>query len=236
VYLAPARRGETTTTDDAEGEVVATVAVDVSRQDIEAALARFVGRTWQRPPAYSAIKQGGVRAYARARRGEEVELLPRLVEIHELAVVELALPDVTLRVSCGPGTYVRALARDLGQSLGTGGHLVALRRLASGRFGVANAHTVSEIERRAWGGEPIPVMSSYEALGHLPVVALGGDEIERLLQGQAHCVEHDSPHPAGGGYVSHHSGGQRRSVGRGALAARGRPNALQPVRVRPGRK
>ncbi len=145
-YDATIRLGAVTTTDDAEGEVVSTHAVDgVREDDVRAELARFVGDIDQVPTAVSAIKVDGQRAYARVRAGEQVELKARPVTIHELVVHEIALPDVRISVRCSSGTYIRAIARDLGAALGVGAHLSALRRTAVGSFDLSVAHTLEEL-------------------------------------------------------------------------------------------
>jgi tRNA pseudouridine55 synthase len=145
-YDATVRLGVSTTTDDAEGEVTATHAVDGVREDaVRDELARFVGDIEQVPTAVSAIKVDGKRAYARVRDGEQVELKARPVTIHELVVHEVALPNVRISVRCSSGTYIRAIARDLGEALGVGGHLTALRRTAVGPFDLAVARTLDQL-------------------------------------------------------------------------------------------
>ena len=145
-YDATIRLGVSTSTDDAEGEVTASHAVDGVREDVvRDELARFVGDIEQVPTAVSAIKVDGKRAYARVRDGEQVELKPRPVTIHELVVHEVALPDVRISVRCSSGTYIRAIARDLGAALGVGGHLTALRRTAVGPFDLAAARTLDQL-------------------------------------------------------------------------------------------
>jgi tRNA pseudouridine55 synthase len=145
-YDATVRLGVSTTTDDAEGEVTATHALDGVREDaVRDELARFVGDIEQVPTAVSAIKVDGKRAYARVRDGEQVELKARPVTIHELVVHEVALPDVRISVRCSSGTYIRAIARDLGAALGVGGHLTALRRTAVGPFDLAVARTLDQL-------------------------------------------------------------------------------------------
>ena len=139
-YRFTARLGEARTTDDAEGEVIARSELRPTTAEIEAALPSFVGRIEQVPPRFAAVKVEGERAYDLARRGEAVELAPRLVEVDRFDLVERPDPDhVTFEVVCGRGTYVRALVRDLGEHLGCFGHVVALRRLRVGPFGVADA-------------------------------------------------------------------------------------------------
>jgi tRNA pseudouridine55 synthase len=149
-YDATIRLGTTTTTDDAEGEVVSTHGVDdVSEDDVRAELTRFVGEIEQVPTAVSAIKVDGKRAYARVRDGEQVELKARPVTIHELVVHDVTRGedhvDVQVSVRCSSGTYIRAIARDLGAVLGVGGHLTALRRTAVGSFDLSVARTLEEL-------------------------------------------------------------------------------------------
>ncbi len=145
-YDATIRLGVATTTDDAEGEVVSTHATDhVDADVVRAELARFVGDIEQVPTAVSAIKVDGKRAYARVRDGEQVELKARPVTIHELTVHDVAVPEVRISVRCSSGTYIRAIARDLGSALGVGGHLTALRRTAVGSFDLTVARTLDEL-------------------------------------------------------------------------------------------
>ena len=138
-YEGVIRLGVTTDTDDATGAVLQTAAPEVTAAQLAAALAGFRGGYVQRPPAYSAVKIAGERAYRRARRGEVVEPAARRVEIEELELVEYAIPDVRFRATVGGGTYLRSLARDVGAALGCGGHLEALRRTAVGPLRLADA-------------------------------------------------------------------------------------------------
>jgi len=145
-YSAVVRLGATTTTDDAEGEVTATVsAAAVTEGDVRSALTAFEGQIQQVPSTVSAIKVGGKRAYALARAGEEVELEPRSVTIHALEAGGFRHEgdhlDLEIRVRCSSGTYIRAIARDLGAALGVGGHLTALRRHSVGPFTLEGANT-----------------------------------------------------------------------------------------------
>jgi len=151
-YDATIRLGVATTTDDAEGEVVSTAPVDGLTEDaIRAALATFVGDIEQVPTAVSAIKVDGQRAYARVRAGEDVQLAARPVTIHALDVHDVSPDpttgtiDVRISVRCSSGTYIRAIARDLGVLLQVGGHLSALRRTAVGAFDLGVAHTLDEL-------------------------------------------------------------------------------------------
>jgi tRNA pseudouridine55 synthase len=150
-YDATIRLGQSTTTDDAEGDLLSqhsTSGLDVAA--VRTALVGFVGSIQQVPTAVSAIKVDGKRAYQRVREGEQVELAARAVVVHELVVHEVAntasdLLDVRISVRCSSGTYIRAIARDLGRELGVGGHLVGLRRTAVGPFTLARAHTLAAL-------------------------------------------------------------------------------------------
>jgi tRNA pseudouridine55 synthase len=149
-YDATIRLGASTTTDDAEGELVASrEAGGLTQAQVAVELATFVGEIDQRPSAVSAIKVDGKRAYQRVRDGESVELPARRVTIHEITVNGFArsgsLLDVAVSVRCSSGTYIRALARDLGERLGVGGHLTALRRTAVGDFTLSDAHPLEEL-------------------------------------------------------------------------------------------
>ncbi|MEQ4303102.1 tRNA pseudouridine(55) synthase TruB [Plantactinospora sp. B6F1] len=157
-YTATIRLGQSTVTDDAEGEVVGTAdAAGVTEEAVRAAVLPLTGEIDQVPSAVSAIKVDGQRAYKRVRDGEAVELAARRVTVFRLDVLGsrrntvdgLAVLDVDVAVECSSGTYIRALARDLGAALGVGGHLTALRRTAVGGFTLAEAATLPELEERA---------------------------------------------------------------------------------------
>jgi tRNA pseudouridine55 synthase len=149
-YDATLRLGVATTTDDAEGDVVSTNPTsDVAEDAVREVLAEFTGDMLQVPTAVSAIKVGGKRAYARVRAGEDVALEPRTVTVHELVVTDVRRDtetvDVDISLRCSSGTYVRAIARDLGAALGVGGHLTALRRTAVGPYDLAVARTLDDL-------------------------------------------------------------------------------------------
>jgi tRNA pseudouridine55 synthase len=151
-YDATIRLGVATATDDSAGPVVSTRdARETSEDDIRSALSAFRGDIWQVPSTVSAVKVGGRRSYARARAGEEVELAPRLVTVHRLDIVEIRRQgpyvDVDVAVVCSSGTYVRALARDLGAALGVGAHLTALRRTRVGPYDLPQAMTLESLAR-----------------------------------------------------------------------------------------
>jgi tRNA pseudouridine55 synthase len=155
-YAATIRLGEATVTDDAEGEVTATASVaGVTDQAVRAGLAAQTGEIDQVPSAVSAIKINGERAYKRVRDGEDVDIPARRVTVHRLDVLDIRRPpdrdviDVDVDVTCSSGTYIRAIARDLGRTLGVGGHLTALRRTAVGGFTLAEAATLAELEERS---------------------------------------------------------------------------------------
>jgi tRNA pseudouridine55 synthase len=146
-YTATIRLGATTTTDDAEGDVVATAdPFGIDDAAVAAGIAALTGPILQMPSAVSAIKIDGRRAYARVRAGEEVVLPARPVTVSSFTLLARRGPDLDIAVECSTGTYVRALARDLGAGLGIGAHLVALRRTRVGTFGVGHARTLAELE------------------------------------------------------------------------------------------
>lgn len=144
-YFATLKLGERTSTGDAEGEVLETRPGKPGEAQIEAALAKFRGPIEQLPPMHSALKRHGVPLYKLARRGETVARSPRRVDILELELVRYAPPLLELRVRCTKGTYVRTLAEDLGEALGSGAHLAALRRTASGAFRLSDASTLEAL-------------------------------------------------------------------------------------------
>jgi tRNA pseudouridine55 synthase len=179
-YEATIRLGVTTTTDDAEGETTATVDVGhLTDAAVREALAAQVGEIQQRPSAVSAVKVDGRRAYQRVRDGEDVVLPPRTVTVHELTVLELALPEVRVRVRCSSGTYIRAIARDAGALLGVGGHLTSLRRTAVGPFLAADARTLDDL------ADDFAVLPLGEAARRcFPAVDLDGDEAVDVRHGR----------------------------------------------------
>lgn len=146
IYTGTVRLGQTTASYDAETPVETEAdASGVSDADLDAAIETLTGDIEQRPPVYSAIKQGGERLYKKARRGEEVEIPTRPTSVYAFDVLERRGDDVDIRVECSKGTYIRSLAHDLGQALGVGGHLTALRREAIGPFTVDEAFTLDAL-------------------------------------------------------------------------------------------
>jgi tRNA pseudouridine55 synthase len=183
-YEAEVRLGVRTTTDDLQGEVV-TASEDwrsLSAGEVEVALAGFEGDIEQRPPDYSAKKVEGTRAYVRARRGAEVALASAAVRIHRIRLEALDLPHARFRVSCSTGTYIRAIARDLGDRLGVGGHLTALRRTRVGPFEVGVALPLARLGDEAAVNRAL--LSPLDALAHLPRVSVTPEEAALLRTGQ----------------------------------------------------
>jgi tRNA pseudouridine55 synthase len=202
--------GEERDTDDTEGRVVRTSAVRPRPESISGLLPRFTGVIEQVPPQYSAVKIQGERAYDLARDGEKVELQPRPVEIHKLTLVEQIDEDHSLfEAECGKGTYVRALARDIGRLLGCFGHICALRRTLVGPFGEGDMIPLEQLEAlcdRAASGEGsladalLPVET---ALDDIPALAVTRADAARLHRGQAVLLRgRDAPNCSGTVYVT----------------------------------
>jgi tRNA pseudouridine55 synthase len=147
-YEGTIELGKTTNSQDAEGEVVETRPVPpLTEEAVRAAMQGFLGDQYQTPPMFSAIKVGGVPLYKRARKGEEVPREPRFIRVASYELTRFALPHLDFRLRCSKGTYVRTLAHDLGQKLGCGAHLCALRRTATDRFRIESALTLAAIEQ-----------------------------------------------------------------------------------------
>ncbi len=145
-YEATIRLGATTPTDDADSASTAVPSASPrSLDEVQCALRKFVGEISQRPPAFSALKISGQPAYKSARRGKPLDLAPRPIRIDSIEILGYTWPDLKLRVDCGRGTYIRALARDLGEELKTGGYLTALRRTRIGSFDVSDAVTIERL-------------------------------------------------------------------------------------------
>jgi tRNA pseudouridine55 synthase len=184
-YVAEVTLGVETDTYDADGTVLAERPVDVTREQVEVALATLRGRIEQVPPAYSAIKVGGQKMYDRARRGQAVTVEPRTVDVHRLDLLRFEPPQLQLDVLCSKGTYVRSLAHDLGARLGCGAHLSALRRSASGGFRLDEATGVDEAAAAIKDGRGDALLLPLErAVEALLAVALVEPLAARLRQGQ----------------------------------------------------
>ena len=184
-YRGAIHLGVSTTTDDAEGEITGRAEVRVKRAQAETALQGFVGHIQQVPPRYSAIKRGGKRLYDLARRGIDVDVPARPVDVYRLEIIEWAPPVVHVEVRCGPGTYIRALARDLGTTLGCGAHLAGLCRLSSGSFKLSEALGVEQLERAFAAGTGAQYLHPLDAaFFHLPALHLSLEMTRRLAMGQ----------------------------------------------------
>lgn len=181
-YRAVLKLGETTTTQDAEGEVLERHPVaGVTAEAVVAAARSFEGVIRQQPPMYSALKKDGIPLYRLARQGIEVERELREVRIDRLRILDVDLPLVTLEVDCSKGTYVRTLCHDLGLALGAGAHLVALRRTRSGSFTEADCVTLEQLETD--GDAAPPLLSVDEALRGMPALEIDADAARRLADG-----------------------------------------------------
>lgn len=181
-YRARVHLGVTTTTYDAEGEMVAQHdAGHIQRDTVEAALVPFLGDIQQIPPIYSAIKQGGRKLYDIARAGETVELQPRAVRIDSLTISEWQPPYFTLDVVCSAGTYIRSLAHDIGAALGVGAHLAALVRTASGTFTLEKAAQLDD----AIADWQRYLVAPADALADWPAVQLDDVMLDHVLHGRA---------------------------------------------------
>ncbi|WP_165665306.1 tRNA pseudouridine(55) synthase TruB [Metapseudomonas otitidis] len=187
-YETVAQLGVTTTTGDAEGEVLERRDVTVGRDELEAALARFRGEIQQVPPMYSALKKDGQPLYKLARAGEVVEREARSVTIARLELLALDSTKATLSVSCSKGTYIRTLVEDLGQVLGCGGHVAELRRTQAGPFNLSQAMSLEELEKaHAEGGNEALdrfLLPSDSGLEHWPLVQLSEHSAYYWLHGQ----------------------------------------------------
>lgn len=186
-YEFAVRWGAATATDDLEGSVVATSPIRPAESAIRAALPAFEGEIEQLPPAFSAIKIDGKRAYELARAGEEVVLQPRKVLIHKLEYLESPDADTArFRVTCGKGTYVRSLARDLAGALGTVGHVIELRRTRVGKFTLESAISLARLEGFGHSPARFGALAPVEtALDDIPVLAVTAEEAAALKQGRA---------------------------------------------------
>jgi tRNA pseudouridine55 synthase len=204
IYRACVRLGIATDTYDAEGKTVAEAPVDVSRAQVEGALARFRGKITQVPPVYSALKHKGTSLHRLARRGVDVKQVSlrkaREVEISRLALIAWEPPECVLELTCSPGTYVRTLAHDLGQALGCGAHIAGLTRLASGDFRVEDAVALDAFALAVSEGRWTRLLRPIDAaLARFPAMHLDGDAARLLCSGQAVEGDESSPVAAGAG-------------------------------------
>ena len=232
-YEATFSFGGATTTDDLDGEKILSNGPAATRERVEALLPRFRGALEQVPPSHSAKRTDGVRAYERARAGEIVELAPRAVEVTRFEITswdeshpEEPLMGAVLDVSSG--TYIRAIARDLGAALGCGAHLVALRRIGSGPFNVAQAHTMEAVAEAALGGSLTHLLLPLDAgIEAIPAITLGELGTDLLRDGAA------IPDALLSEHLLVPVGDQVRLMAEGVLVALGRRTeaGVQPERV-----
>ena len=182
-YRATLKLGEVTDTQDSEGSVLERRRFgSLGAEEVTRAAQRFTGTIRQVPPMYSALKKDGVPLYRLARQGVEVERESREVEIRRLDVLEIHLPFVDLEVDCSKGTYIRTLCHDLGEMLGSGGHMSALRRTRSGSFGEADAICIEALERAA-AEQSVPLIPLGEVLRGYPSVHVDSEALLRLRNG-----------------------------------------------------
>ena len=183
-YQAVIRLGASTDTYDSDGQVTRTNPIDVTEEQFETELKKFIGEIEQTPPPYSAIKMQGRPAYELAREGEEVEMQPRIINVYSLDVLEWAPPEVTVDVHCSSGTYVRSLAYELGEKLGCGAMLAGLRRTKSGRFTLKDAvplrKLIESFDSNSWYKYVIP---AAEALADWSALTLNNEQVEAIRHG-----------------------------------------------------
>ncbi len=200
-YRFKVRWGVETDTDDSEGRMLSESAVRPSPEAIRALLPRFTGRIEQIPPRYSALKIEGERAYNLARDGEEVSLAARPVDVHRLTLIETPDTDHAIfETECGKGTYVRALARDMGRALGSLGHVCALRRTRVGSFGEEQAVRFAELERLGQAGSDLAsaLLPVESGLAAVPALQVSRADADRLALGQSVLLRgRDAPLLAG---------------------------------------
>ena len=226
-YVATMRLGFATDTGDLTGtpKTPVTDARHITSNEIQETLSRFLGPIKQIPPMYSAKKVGGVKLYEMARRGKEIERAPIVVEIKKLELLNAAGDEFSFRVVCSSGTYIRALAEDIGSLLGVGGHLTRLRRTRSGRCSIEDALTLEQLAVLAQSGPGdrvgpgdrggrIPMISMAEAVA-MPAVIVNSEDCRRLSHGRS--IRHPQQHKRAQNAEAEESSAQENSV-RSALA------------------
>ena len=186
-YEGTIRFGLTTATDDLEGEIIHSQPVpDLTLEKVQAALPKFIGKIEQFPPSFSAVQVGGKRLYELARKGETVEVAARNVEVFRLEILDWRpgdFPELDLSIACGAGTYIRAIARDLGAVLNTGGTLATLTRTESSGFSIDKSLSFAELELQLQENTFSPILPSA-VLGHLGAIVLSPEYTKRWFQGQ----------------------------------------------------
>jgi tRNA pseudouridine55 synthase len=225
-YEAVLKLGVTTDSGDAEGAVTGTVAVDVAESDIFSVLPRFVGDIRQIPPMHSALKRNGRPLYELARQGIEVERAPRPVTVYAIDCLGFAGDLLSLRVACSKGTYIRVLAADIGQALGCGAHLTALRRTRVGDLELAGAVTLAALEALDEAGRAGRLQPVDALLRSLPAVTVAGEAAERFRHGNPVDLQ-----PGLGGKIRVYADGRLIGVGEPGSDGRLWPKRLVQLAV-----
>jgi tRNA pseudouridine55 synthase len=197
-YIATVKFGATTTTGDAEGEVIETRDVHFTRQQLETACQSFLGEISQVPPMYSALKFEGKALYEYAREGVDIERQSRVVTISNITITQFDKDVAIITVKCSKGTYIRTLAEDIGNTLGSGAHLIGLRRIETAGYELADAITIEQLEDKIKATQ-IEVLHSLllpidSAIAYLPAVTLNAEAAHYLMQGQAVWLSGKIPH------------------------------------------
>ncbi len=201
-YTATLSLGITTDTGDAEGREITRQAVSATQDEVAAVIARFRGEIEQIPPMYSALKRDGKPLYEYARAGIEVERAPRKITIHKIEMLECRDEQVSIKVTCSKGTYIRTLAVDIGERLGCGAHLIALRRTETGGMSVASAITLDVLQAMCEDERNTVLLPADALIAHLPAFQLDAGVSAKVMQGRAVecpfvCRDGVSPAPTG---------------------------------------
>jgi tRNA pseudouridine55 synthase len=193
-YQATIRLGTSTDTYDSEGMITSeSSSTHVTEEQFDEMLQTYVGEIEQVPPPYSAVKVKGRKAYEMARKGEEVQLEPRKIQVYSLDILEWDPPEVVIDAYCSSGTYIRSLANDLGESLGTGAYLIGLRRTKSGRFTLREAVPLRRLKEAFQAGDWYRyLIPAADALGDWPMVELDPDQVELVRHGHRIPAEPDA--------------------------------------------
>jgi tRNA pseudouridine55 synthase len=192
-YRALLRLGQTTTTGDAEGEIISVNTVEVGQSEVDAVLAKFCGKIRQLPPMHSALKHHGKPLYEYIRNGETIERELRDVVVHELLLNSFSGSEMDITVRCSKGTYIRTLAEDIGEALGCGAHLIGLRRTAIAHFDLKDAHTLMELEAMADAERDACILPLQSLMPDMPRLELDAVQVQRLAQGQRLGLETGLP-------------------------------------------
>lgn len=184
-YHATIQLGSTTSTGDAEGEILSRTAVDVSAIQLQQVITQFIGDISQVPPMYSALKFEGKALYEYAREGVDIERAARNVSIFDIQLISFEVDVVKINVTCSKGTYIRTLAEDIGAVLGCGAHLCGLRRTASADYQLINAVTVEQLEAMSIADKDAQLLAVDSSLQNMPAIHVDADSAFYLLQGQS---------------------------------------------------